>query len=89
MNKTIEYAVNEALNVGRLSAMPEFLEKELKEKFKQHIEQRVSVYRGVLERKEVAETKCPVCRESFLNLEYTRGMVAAFNQMIGTLNDSN
>jgi hypothetical protein len=87
MEKTIDYAINEALETGRLSAMPQFLEKELKEKLKQRIEQRASVYRGVLERKEVAETKCPVCREDFPNYEYTRGMITAFNQMIDTLND--
>jgi hypothetical protein len=38
MNKTIEYAVNEALNMGRLSAMPQFLEAELREKIAQEIE---------------------------------------------------
>jgi hypothetical protein len=61
-------------------------EKELKEKLKQHIEQRASVYRGVLERKEVASTSCPVCKENFPNYEYTRGMLTAFNQTIDTLN---
>jgi hypothetical protein len=83
----MRYAINEAIDSGRRSAMPEFLEKELKEKLKQRIEQRASVYRGVLERKEVAETKCPVCKEDFPNYEYTRGMITAFNQMIDTLND--
>ena len=87
MEKTMKYAINEALDSGRRSAMPEFLEKELKEKLKQRIGQRASVYRGVLERKEVAETKCPVCKEGFPNYEYTRGMITAFNQMIDTLND--
>ena len=86
MEKTIDYAINKALETGRLSAMPQFLEKELKEKLKQHIEQRASVYRGVLERKEVASTNCPLCRESFPNYEYTRGMLTAFSQMIDTLN---
>ena len=83
---TLKYALNEALETGRLSAMPQFLETELKEKLKQHIEQRASVYRGVLERKEVASTSCPVCKEDFPNYEYTRGMLTAFNQMIDTLN---
>ena len=39
MQKTVEYAVNEALNMGRLSAMPQFLEKELREKISQEIEE--------------------------------------------------
>ena len=39
MQKTIEYAVNEALNMGRLSAMPQFLEAELREKIAQEIEE--------------------------------------------------
>ena len=86
MEKTIDYALNEALETGRLSAMPEFLETEIKEKLKQHIEQRASVYRGVLERKEVASIKCPVCRQQFPNYEYTRGMLTAFNQTIDHLN---
>jgi hypothetical protein len=86
MEKTIDYAINEALETGRLSAMPEFLEAELKEKLKQHIQQRASVYYGVLERKEVASTSCPLCKESFPNYEYTRGMLTAFSQMIDTLN---
>ena len=86
MEKTIDYALNEALETGRLSAMPDFLEIELKEKLKQHIEQRASVYRGVLERKEVASINCPMCKKEFPNYEYTRGMLTAFNQMIDTLN---
>ena len=39
MEKTVEYAVNEALNMGRLSAMPQFLEAELREKIAQEIEE--------------------------------------------------
>ena len=38
MNKTIEYAVNEALNIGRLSANVNFFEAELREKIAQEIE---------------------------------------------------
>jgi hypothetical protein len=44
MNKTIEYAVNEALNMGRLSAMPQFLEAELREKIAQEIEEKRKPY---------------------------------------------
>ena len=40
MEKTVEYAVNEALNMGRLSAMPQFLEAELREKIAQEIEEK-------------------------------------------------
>ena len=40
MEKTIEYAVNEALNMGRLSSMPQFLEAELREKIAQEIEEK-------------------------------------------------
>ena len=40
MEKTIEYVVNEALNMGRLSAMPQFLEAELREKIAQEIEEK-------------------------------------------------
>ncbi len=86
MEMTLKYALNEALETGRLSAMPEFLEKELKEKLRQHIEQRATVYYGVLERKEVASTSCPVCKEDFPNYEYTRGMLTAFSQMMDMLN---
>jgi glutamate-1-semialdehyde aminotransferase len=38
LEKTIDYAINEALETGRLSAMPEFLEMELREKIAQEIE---------------------------------------------------
>jgi glutamate-1-semialdehyde aminotransferase len=38
MEKTIDYAINEALETGRLSAMPQFLEMELREKIAQEIE---------------------------------------------------
>lgn len=38
MEKTMEYALNEALETGRRSAMPVFLEKELREKIAQDIE---------------------------------------------------
>jgi hypothetical protein len=38
VNKTIEYAVNEALNIGRLSANVKFYEAELREKIAQEIE---------------------------------------------------
>jgi hypothetical protein len=89
MQKTMEYALNEALRQGRHSAMPVFIETELREKLKQRIEQRSVVYRGILERKEVAEVKCPICKEEFPNYEYTRGMLTAFNQTIDMLNDSN
>ena len=39
MNKTIEYAVNEALGIGRLSANVKFYEAELREKISQEIEE--------------------------------------------------
>ena len=38
MNKTIEYAVNEALKIGRLSANVKFFEAELREQIAQQIE---------------------------------------------------
>lgn len=38
MEKTLGYALNEALETGRRSAMPEFLEAELREKIAQEIE---------------------------------------------------
>jgi len=38
MEKTMEYALNEALETGRRSAMPVFLEKELREKIAQQVE---------------------------------------------------
>jgi hypothetical protein len=39
MEKTMEYALNEALETGRRSAMPVFLEKELREKIIQEIDE--------------------------------------------------
>ena len=39
MNKTIEYAVNEALKIGRLSANVKFYEAEVREKIVQEIEE--------------------------------------------------
>lgn len=41
MEKTLEFAINEALESGRRSAMPDFLEKELREKIAQEIESRL------------------------------------------------
>jgi hypothetical protein len=41
VNKTIEYAVNEALNIGRLSANVKFYEAELREKIAQEIEAQI------------------------------------------------
>jgi hypothetical protein len=38
MEKTLEFAINEALENGRQSAMPQFLEMELREKIAQEIE---------------------------------------------------
>jgi hypothetical protein len=38
MEKTMEYALSEALEMGRRSAMPNFLEQELREKIAQEIE---------------------------------------------------
>jgi hypothetical protein len=38
MEKTLQFALNEALENGRKSAMPEFLEMELREKIAQEIE---------------------------------------------------
>ena len=39
MEKTIQYALNEALQSGRRSAMPEFHEAEVREKIAQQLEQ--------------------------------------------------
>lgn len=41
MEKTLEFTINEALESGRRSAMPQFLEKELREKIAQEIESRI------------------------------------------------
>jgi hypothetical protein len=41
VNKTIEYAVNEALKIGRLSANVKFYEAELREKIAQEIEAQI------------------------------------------------
>ena len=38
MEKTLQFAINEALENGRQSAMPQFLEMELREKIAQEIE---------------------------------------------------
>jgi len=38
MEKTLQFALNEALENGRKSAMPEFLEMELREKIAQQLE---------------------------------------------------
>ena len=40
MEKTLEFAINEALESGRRSAMPQFLEMELRENIAQEIESR-------------------------------------------------
>jgi hypothetical protein len=37
MEKTLEFAIKEALESGRRSAMPEFLEMELREKIAQEV----------------------------------------------------
>ena len=44
MNKTIEYAVNEALKIGRLSANVKFYEAEVREKIAQEIEEARAKY---------------------------------------------
>jgi len=44
MEKTMKYAINEAIDSGRRSAMPEFLEAELSEKIAQEIEQKRKPY---------------------------------------------
>lgn len=41
MEKTLEFTINEALESGRRSAMPAFLEKELRENIAQEIESRI------------------------------------------------
>jgi len=41
VEKTLEFTINEALESGRRSAMPQFLEKELREKIAQEIESRI------------------------------------------------
>ena len=38
MEKTLQFTINEALESGRLSAMPQFLEMELREKIAQEIQ---------------------------------------------------
>ena len=38
MHKTLEFAINEALESGRRSAMPQFFEMEMREKIAQEIE---------------------------------------------------
>ena len=52
MEKTINYALNEALEMGRLSAMPSFLEKELREKIAQEIEAKRQPYLELAKDKE-------------------------------------
>jgi hypothetical protein len=47
MEKTLQFALNEALEIGRQSAMPEFLEMELREKIAQDLEAFCSVGRCV------------------------------------------
>jgi hypothetical protein len=44
LEKTLKYALNEALETGRRSAMPSFLEKELREKIAQEIEKKRQPY---------------------------------------------
>lgn len=41
MEKTLEFTIKEALESGRRSAMPQFLEKELREKIAQEIEEQI------------------------------------------------
>jgi hypothetical protein len=41
MEKTLQFALNEALENGRQSAMPQFLEMELREKIAQEIESHI------------------------------------------------
>ena len=52
MNKTIEYAVNEALNIGRLSANVQFFEAEVREKIAQEIESKRAKYLDLANNKE-------------------------------------
>ena len=40
MEKTLGFAINEAIEMGRRSAMPTFLEKELRENIAQEIEEK-------------------------------------------------
>ena len=89
MEKTTGFALKEAVEMGRRSANTAFYQVELKEQLKQQIQQRIKVHAGILERKEVATVKCNNCDEQVLNLEYTRGMITAFNQMVDMLNDNN
>ena len=56
MNKTIEYAVNEALKIGRLSANVKFYEAELREKIAQEIEEARKPY-GVLAKENQGEDR--------------------------------
>ena len=56
MNKTIEYAVNEALKIGRLSANVKFYEAEVREKIAQEIEEARKPY-GKLAHNEQGEDR--------------------------------
>jgi hypothetical protein len=52
VNKTIEYTVNEALNIGRLSANVQFFEAEVREKIAQEIEVARAKYLDLASNKE-------------------------------------
>jgi hypothetical protein len=52
MEKTIEFALSEAVEMGRRSAMRTFLEKELREKIAQEIEEKRKPYLDMANNKE-------------------------------------
>jgi len=52
----------------------------------EYLDKHDEAYRGLIERGEVREHKCPYCLESIKNFEYTRGMVTAFNMVKDFIN---
>ena len=52
----------------------------------EYLDTRTEAYRGVIERGEVREHRCPSCLEPIRNYEYTRGMVTAFTMVKDFIN---
>ena len=52
----------------------------------EYLDTRAEAYRGLIERGEVREHKCPSCLEPIKNYEYTRGMVTAFTMVKDFIN---
>ena len=65
MEKTMEYALNEALRQGRHSAMPVFIETELREKLKQRIEQGQLFTEGYLNAKKLQKLSVLYVKRNF------------------------